>query len=452
MKKLKNNQILMILAASLSLLSLPNTSTANALRGGSNAGFITSSSAQEPLHQVDNFMVTRPVPNRISSYVQPMRCLVKNGEKVCRGHKGTDFASPTGTPIKAVADGVLVFNTINGGGINKGFGMYSGVSHADGYKTLYAHLSKFALPPNTPVKAGDVIGWSGNTGSGTGAHLHYEVKKNNIIVNTFPNGQDLLDYGSELPRMEHVEMEGYTNPMPNVQPITTFDCGTVEISNYMTQLNYKNPKGMSNIPAVFEFEPAVLKSKEIEYGKEATECLTIFNDGTYEEMVDKVTDVWEGLTGLFDNPMGGISKITGMATEKAKELYKNLEGEFKKGICQRLSKDAVKDMIGNQIQVSFEEHAKATSSRGSSNSAAVRDFAESLVSNNLIPNKKMTYDDMAAKHFTYLLIQGQIKKGGKEINNVLQMNPEQFGEYIGGLGVEIMDDLFKEIEGEIFGN
>lgn len=450
MKKLKNNQILMILAASLSLLSLPNT--ANALRGGSNYGFITTSDIQKPLHEANNFMIVRPVPNRISSYVQPVRCLRQNGEKVCRGHKGTDFASPTGTAIKAVADGVLVFNTIDSRGLSKGFGRYSGVSHADGFKTLYAHLSKFELPPNTPVKAGDVIAWSGNSGSGTGAHLHYEVKKNNITYNPFPSKQDLLDYGSEHPRMEHVEMEGYTNPMPNVEPITTFDCGTVEISNYMTQLNYKNPKGMSTIPAVFEFEPAVLKSKEIEYGKEATECLTIFNDGTYEEMVNKVADVWDGLTGLFDDPMSGVSKLTGMATEKAKELYKNLEGEFKKGICQRLSKDSVKGMIGDQIQLSFEEHAKATTSRGSSNSAAVRDFAGSIVSKNIIPNKQMTYDDMAAKHFSYLLIQSQINKGGKEINNFLQMNQEQFSDYLGGLGAEIMDDVIKDIEGGIFGD
>jgi murein DD-endopeptidase MepM/ murein hydrolase activator NlpD len=57
------------------------------------------------------------------------------------------------------------------------------VSHGYGYETLYGHMSKIRVRPGQKVKRGDLLGFVGNTGTSTGPHLHYEVRKNSNPVN-----------------------------------------------------------------------------------------------------------------------------------------------------------------------------------------------------------------------------------------------------------------------------
>ncbi len=86
-------------------------------------------------------------------------------------HMGVDFACPVGTPIYAVADGI----TENGNQGNAGFGAYVCLHMANGWHVYTGHLSRYASI-GTRVKAGDVIGWSGNTGNSTGPHMHLEIR------------------------------------------------------------------------------------------------------------------------------------------------------------------------------------------------------------------------------------------------------------------------------------
>jgi murein DD-endopeptidase MepM/ murein hydrolase activator NlpD len=90
-----------------------------------------------------------------------------------RAHKGTDFAAPTGTPIYAAGNGVVERANVYGS-----FGNYVRIRHANGYQTIYGHLSGFArgIRAGTRVSQGDVIGYVGMTGTATGPHLHYEVR------------------------------------------------------------------------------------------------------------------------------------------------------------------------------------------------------------------------------------------------------------------------------------
>jgi murein DD-endopeptidase MepM/ murein hydrolase activator NlpD len=87
-------------------------------------------------------------------------------------HKGTDFAAPTGTPIMAAGDGVVVK-----AGYNGGYGNYVRIRHTDGYETAYAHMSRMGrgVRPGVRVRQQQVIGYVGSTGRSTGPHLHYEV-------------------------------------------------------------------------------------------------------------------------------------------------------------------------------------------------------------------------------------------------------------------------------------
>ena len=107
-------------------------------------------------------------------------------------HRGTDFAAPTGTPIMASGDGVVVKAGWCGGG-----GNCVKIKHNTVYQTVYAHMSKFAknIKSGKKVKQGQIIGFVGSTGKSTGPHLHYEVIVNGKRVNSqklkLPSGKTL---------------------------------------------------------------------------------------------------------------------------------------------------------------------------------------------------------------------------------------------------------------------
>jgi hypothetical protein len=94
-------------------------------------------------------------------------------EKAGRLHAGVDIAAPAGYQVQAAADGV-----VTRAGFDGGYGRFVEVQHAQGLKTLYAHLGgiEAGIAPGTAVKLGQPIAKVGNTGSSTGAHLHFEVR------------------------------------------------------------------------------------------------------------------------------------------------------------------------------------------------------------------------------------------------------------------------------------
>jgi murein DD-endopeptidase MepM/ murein hydrolase activator NlpD len=100
--------------------------------------------------------------------------------KQWRAHRGIDYAAPTGTRVKATADGFVQFVGTNGG-----YGKVVVLRHQSKYTTWYGHLSRFAngLHKGMRVAQGDVIGYVGATGLATGPHLHYEFRINDAHQN-----------------------------------------------------------------------------------------------------------------------------------------------------------------------------------------------------------------------------------------------------------------------------
>jgi murein DD-endopeptidase MepM/ murein hydrolase activator NlpD len=88
-----------------------------------------------------------------------------------RAHKGIDYAAPTGTRVRATADGVVKL-----AGRQNGYGNVVILEHQGKYSTLYGHLSRFAVRTGERVQQGEVIGYVGMTGLATGPHLHYEFR------------------------------------------------------------------------------------------------------------------------------------------------------------------------------------------------------------------------------------------------------------------------------------
>lgn len=101
---------------------------------------------------------------------------------IVRPHLGVDLAAPNGTPIMAASDGRVDFVGWKGG-----FGKHIILTHSGGYKTYYAHLSRFAndIKDGARVRQKQIIGYVGSTGIATGPHLDYRMAKNGVFTNPF---------------------------------------------------------------------------------------------------------------------------------------------------------------------------------------------------------------------------------------------------------------------------
>ena len=127
---------------------------------------------------------------RVSSHFNPKRFHPKLHK--IRAHKGTDFSARRGTPIMSTANGVVVSIGRKGG-----FGKTIIIRHREGYKTTYAHMSKYksGLKVGSKVYQSDVIGYVGSTGLATGPHLHYELHQDKKAVDAMriklPNSMSL---------------------------------------------------------------------------------------------------------------------------------------------------------------------------------------------------------------------------------------------------------------------
>lgn len=95
-----------------------------------------------------------------------------------RPHLGVDFAAPSGTPVRAAANGVVV-----AAGRNGGFGNMVRIRHPRGLESLYGHLSRIAVKRGQRVVQGDLIGAVGSTGLSTAPHLDYRIAQRGVFVN-----------------------------------------------------------------------------------------------------------------------------------------------------------------------------------------------------------------------------------------------------------------------------
>ncbi|MEO8779997.1 MAG: M23 family metallopeptidase [Rhodanobacter sp.] len=116
-----------------------------------------------------------PVPGYISSYFW-VRPDPFDGQS--ERHTGIDIATPYGTSVHAVAEGMVTF-----AGVRRGYGNVVEIDHGNGYMTRYAHNSKLDVRPGQHVQVGDVIAQAGSTGRSTGSHVHFEVWYLGRVVN-----------------------------------------------------------------------------------------------------------------------------------------------------------------------------------------------------------------------------------------------------------------------------
>ena len=119
-------------------------------------------------------MVELKLVDDLAQFKSPVtgKVLSKYGPRRRRNHNGVDIPLRPGEPVYATFDGRVRYAKYNTGG----YGNLVIVRHRNGLETWNAHLSKLNVKPNDYVKAGQVIGFSGNTGRSRGPHLHYEMR------------------------------------------------------------------------------------------------------------------------------------------------------------------------------------------------------------------------------------------------------------------------------------
>ncbi len=137
--------------------------------------------------------------------------------KVRRPHTGVDYAAPSGTPVRAVADGVVTFRGRGGGGGNT-----IKIKHAGNLMTGYLHLRGFAkgIVVGARVTQGQLIGYVGSTGTSTGPHLDYRIWKNGTPINPLKVPQEPTEPINEKNRAKFefvrdriiAELEGEVKP------------------------------------------------------------------------------------------------------------------------------------------------------------------------------------------------------------------------------------------------
>ena len=117
-------------------------------------------------------IATLPITGTISS-----RYGVSSSIRSSR-HTGLDIAAQKGTPIKAIAEGTVIFASTSGS-----YGNLVKIDHGNGIESWYGHTSKMYVTVGQKVNAGDIIAAVGSTGNSTGPHLHLEIRINGQHVN-----------------------------------------------------------------------------------------------------------------------------------------------------------------------------------------------------------------------------------------------------------------------------
>jgi murein DD-endopeptidase MepM/ murein hydrolase activator NlpD len=123
--------------------------------------------------------------------------------RVMKFHSGQDFHAPMGTDVYATGDGV-----VERAAFADGYGNVVVINHGFGYRSIYAHLSRFNVKVDQKVKRGDIIAWTGNTGVSDAPHLHYEISRDGVKVNP-------AEYFFDESPKEYVKALANATPVPD---------------------------------------------------------------------------------------------------------------------------------------------------------------------------------------------------------------------------------------------
>lgn len=131
---------------------------------------IVEARAEEPISGIVFPIMAPQVSSGFGLRKHPIR-------RVIRHHRGVDLVAPTGTHIRAVTGGQVIFADSYAG-----YGKLVTILHARGYTSHYGHLDELSVNPGDRVVPGQIIGRLGNSGESTGPHLHFEWRQGGQVL------------------------------------------------------------------------------------------------------------------------------------------------------------------------------------------------------------------------------------------------------------------------------
>jgi murein DD-endopeptidase MepM/ murein hydrolase activator NlpD len=154
-----------------------------------------------PTEEPNSYGFIWPIENLTADKVSA-RFGVNDRVHTSHKHRGIDIAVPNGTPVRAIADGV-VFKTAEINDDGRGYYVY--IDHGNGIRAVYQHNSKNLVVKGDHINQGDHIALVGDTGSATGPHLHLELMFG--VGDTYENPR--IPYDEAGPAKEHVNPVDY---------------------------------------------------------------------------------------------------------------------------------------------------------------------------------------------------------------------------------------------------
>lgn len=156
----------------------------------------------------DSIQDEYPIP--LAGYINPLKVMTltsKYGIRDRQPHNGTDFLTEIGDTIYATFDGQVRLR----GTDPEGYGQFLVLRHTNGLESVYGHLSKYLVPQDTIVHAGDPIALAGNSGRSTGPHLHLEFG----FMGQPINPERLIDFEKGKPHMREFRYNKATRHRPH---------------------------------------------------------------------------------------------------------------------------------------------------------------------------------------------------------------------------------------------
>lgn len=233
------------------------------------------------------------------------------------GHTGTDFGVAIGTPVRATSAGTIVFvggdgasGSMNGVRAN-GQGMTIDLRRADGLIQRFGHLSRYNVATGQTVNAGDVIGYSGNTGFSTGPHLHWELRWDRVWT-----GGHWVD-----PRTLNPNIFGTATPTAGGQPMYDVYWTGPTVNNTGVSGRLINGFGSFGIPNM-QIYGLLLRRKN-----------AALKQGASDNMLDAENDILNNyLSTCLRSAMTGIGLDQGKYLAALNDALKGLAKELGKNI------------------------------------------------------------------------------------------------------------------------
>jgi len=227
------------------------------------------------------------------------------------------------------------------------------------------------------------------------------------------------------------------------EPVNGFNCTEDEIAAYIDKSDYKRAVGVgfNTSPNITEFIPVYTNKELLEKGADGTDCNTIF--GASMEDFGEISATIDKITSIFNGDIGSGTDIANEANKRVGEIYDKMTATLSKSMCNRLSKKAVGNVIGDQINQVWRENTSGTVLNGVSVNGRI-------AGQDILNGGGISVTDPIGKNFSYQIIKNMLGQNGSYVSRVLKSDGSINDKGIGNAGSGYVDDALDSIEDSIF--